>query len=302
MATSEIIMIRPCSFGFNDQTALSNHFQQQENRDLIDVNTLAQQEFDRMAEILRSRGITVKIYQDTSEPPTPDAIFPNNWFATHPDGTIVLFPMEAENRRLERREDIINDLELNYRCSRIIDLTDTENIGIYLEGTGSIVFDHDHQLAFACRSSRTNEKLFIDYCKTIDYTPIVFDAVDKNEKAIYHTNVLMNIGSRYVIICLDAIPSNQRQIVVDHIQSTKKELIEISTEQMGKFAGNMLELLARDGYITVLSQTAFESLSQVQKERIQISSKLITIAIPTIETIGGGSVRCMMAENLLPHC
>ncbi|MCB9195306.1 MAG: amidinotransferase [Flavobacteriales bacterium] len=300
MSNSEIIMVRPCSFGFNEQTALSNHFQRQGKVESSEVNSLAQQEFDQMVNTLTSEGISVRVYQDNLEPYTPDSIFPNNWFATHPDGTIVIFPMEAENRRLERREDIINELEVNYRCQRIVDLSDAENIGVYLEGTGSIVFDHQYQLAFSCRSSRTNETLFRDYCKTIDYTPFIFDALDANRQAIYHTNVLMNIGSKYVVICLEAIPTSDRQVIINHIKITGKELIEISLDQMDRFAGNMLELKGNDGLVSVISQTAFESLSEDQKRRLENSSKLIPIAIPTIESIGGGSVRCMIAENLLP--
>lgn len=299
MQASKIIMIRPCSFGYNEETADSNKFQSQTTIDKDSIQNKALAEFDNMVKMLRSEGIDVIVYQDQPEPHTPDSIFPNNWFATHEDGTVVLFPMEAENRRLERREDLINDFEINYRCSRIVDFTDAESIEVYLEGTGSIVFDHDNRIAYACRSSRTDERLFKDYSQTIGYHPIFFDAFDKDGELIYHTNVLMNVGHDYIVICLEAIPESDRSTVEELLQRSKKTIIPITMEQMNSFAGNMLELIGKDGLITVLSQSAFTSLNEEQKEKINSSSKLVPIAIPTVESVGGGSVRCMMAEVFL---
>lgn len=298
MAASEIIMIKPCSFSFNPETASSNTFQNSSSTN-DNVQEQALIEFNRMVTILEQEGIVVNTYDDTPEPHTPDAVFPNNWLVTHEDGTIVLFPMEARNRRLERREDLINDLEYRYRYSRIIDFTDAENIDVFLEGTGSIVFDHQNRIAYACKSSRTHEQLFKDYCETIDYRSVIFNAHDAQGKSIYHTNVLMHVGHDYVVICLDAIPEEEQKNLSKTIHGTGKALITISFEQMNAFAGNMLQLQGTSGLITVLSQTAFESLSEAQKQKISESSRLVPIAIPTIECIGGGSVRCMMAEIFL---
>lgn len=298
MTASEIIMVRPCSFSFNPETASSNAFQKSLSAN-DNVQEKALTEFNRMVAILEQEGIVVNTYDDTPEPHTPDAVFPNNWLATHEDGTIVLFPMKAKNRRLERREDLIHDLEYRYRCSRIIDFTDAENIDVFLEGTGSIVFDHQNRIAYACRSSRTDERLLKDYCETIDYRSVIFNAHDVQGKPIYHTNVLMHVGHDYVVICPDAIQEEEQKYLLQTIRSTNKEFIPISFEQMNAFAGNMLQLKAHSGLITVLSQTAFESLNEVQKQKISESSQLIPIAIPTIETVGGGSVRCMMAEIFL---
>lgn len=298
MIASKIIMVRPCNFNFNPETAFSNHFQSQQ-KSTEDIQSKALAEFDEMARILDSLGIEVNIYEDTLNPQTPDSIFPNNWFTTHEDGTIVLFPMEAPNRRLERREDIINELEFNYYCQRIIDFTDAENIDTFLEGTGSIVFDHKNKIAFACRSSRTDETLFRDYCESIDYTPIIFDALDQNNHPIYHTNVMMHIGLDYVVICKESIPSAQWPEVENHFLAGKKRIVPISFSQMNEFAGNMLQLKGTKGNITVLSTSAYNSLKQHQIAEIEISSKLVPISIPIIETIGGGSVRCMIAEIFL---
>lgn len=292
-------MVRPCSFGFNAETASSNHFQSEPNLQTKNVQEKALLEFDKMVATLRAEGVLVTVFEDTATPHTPDSIFPNNWFSTHSEGTIAIFPMEAENRRQERREDIINHLEVNYFCQRLVDLTDAENISVFLEGTGSVVFDHENRIAYACRSTRTNEILLKDYCDTIDYSPIIFDALDENKNAIYHTNVLMNIGQDYVVICLDAVKESGKSNLVESLNQSGKVIIPISYEQMNNFAGNMLELEGKKGLITVLSNSAFNCLTDTQKEQIQSLSKLVPISINTIEQIGGGSVRCMMAEIFL---
>jgi hypothetical protein len=300
MATSEIIMIRPCSFSFNEDTADSNHFQNiSTTQESIQDKALA--EFNNMVDTLQNEGVKVTVFDDNPEPHTPDSIFPNNWFTTHADGTICLFPMEAPNRRLERREDLIQFLETSYRCQRIVDLTDAERIDVFLEGTGSIVFDHDNRLAFACKSSRTNEQLLSDFCETIGYSPVVFEAKDGNNNPIYHTNVMMNIGKDYVVICMESIPERQRSALDEVLCKTEKRIIAITLEQANSFAGNMLELQGKEGRITVLSQTTFNSLTIEQKADLSVSSKLVPIDINTIENTGGGSVRCMMAEIFLPH-
>lgn len=299
MIASQIIMVRPSRFGFNPETSSSNVFQNDIKNNGQSIQETALAEFDKMVEILRKEGIRVLVVNDTNEPHTPDAVFPNNWITTHQNGLVCLFPMEAKNRRLERRDDLIVYLEKNYDCSRIIDYTDAESIGSFLEGTGSIVFDHQYKLAYACRSSRTDETLLKNYCDTINYRPVIFDALDQNGAPIYHTNVMMHVGENYVVICADSIPKEERVIVEATIISCRKELIDISFEQMNSFAGNLLQLKGKNGLVTILSQTAFDSLSESQKTAISSTSKLLSIPIPTIESVGGGSVRCMMAENFL---
>jgi hypothetical protein len=275
-STSHILMIRPVNFGFNEETAGSNAFQNR-NAAKDGVNEKAQQEFDRMVNALCNNGVDVTVIDDTREPYTPDSIFPNNWVSFHDNGEIFLYPMQAENRRLERREDIIAKLEDNFAVKHIIDLSRFEAEDKFLEGTGSMVLDRENKIAYACLSPRTNRDVLNLFCEQAGYTAISFDAVDEKGKAIYHTNVLMCVGSSFAVICLDSIPNPHERIVVkESLLSTQKEIIEISFEQMNQ-------------------------LNDDQKTTLEKYGKLIYSDINTIETNGGGSARCMMAEVHLPQ-
>jgi hypothetical protein len=294
-------MIRPVNFGFNEQTAESNAFQ---NRDAQSesANRQAQKEFDGMVNTLRANGVDVTVVDDTMEPHTPDSIFPNNWVSFHSDGQVFLYPMQAENRRLERREDTINGLEDNFTVKHIIDLSRFEEENKFLEGTGSMVLDRENKIAYACISPRTDREVLHVFCQQAGYAPVTFDAVDENGQAIYHTNVLMCVGSRFAVICLESIPNPHEKLVVkESLLSTKKEIVDISFDQMNRFAGNMLEVknMAQETLI-VMSKNAYEALLEEQKNVLKKYGKLVYADINTIETIGGGSARCMMAEVHLP--
>ena len=300
-STSHILMIRPVNFGFNEETAGSNAFQHK-NADKNNVQQIALKEFDGMVNTLRHNGVDVIAIDDTPEPYTPDSIFPNNWVSFHADGNIFLYPMQAENRRLERREDIISLLEDRFTVKRIEDLSRFEVEGKYLEGTGSMVFDRENKIAYACISPRTDADVLAIFCKETGFTPVCFDAADENNVAIYHTNVLMCIGSNFAVICLDSITKPEEQtMVMEKLKLTGKEIIDITFGQMNHFAGNMLEVKnkARETLI-VMSQSAFDVLSQSQKSTLAKYGKLVYADIGTIETNGGGSARCMMAEVHLP--
>jgi hypothetical protein len=301
-STSHILMIRPVNFGFNEETAGSNAFQNR-NADKNGINEKAQHEFDRMVSILRDNGVDVTVIDDTPEPYTPDSIFPNNWVSFHADGGIFLYPMQAENRRLERREDIIAQLEDGFAVKHIIDLSRFEQEDKFLEGTGSMVLDRENKIAYACLSPRTDSDILTLFCEQAGYKAISFEAVDEHGKAIYHTNVLMCIGSRFAVICLDSIPNpHERIIIKEALKSAQKEIIEITFEQMNHFAGNMLEVKNKAGEnLIVMSDSAYNELDESQKTELQKFGKLIYADINTIENNGGGSARCMMAEVHLPR-
>lgn len=296
-STSHILMIRPVSFGFNQETATSNAFQKEHTGE-DDANMLAHREFDGMVKTLCENSVEVIVVDDTAEPHKPDAVFPNNWVSFHNDGNVFLYPMQAENRRLERREDIISRLENQFSVKRIIDLSRFELEEKFLEGTGSMVLDRENKIAYACISPRTDREVLDLFCEEEGYRPITFDALDEKGSAVYHTNVLMCIGSRFAVICLDCIANPHEKIEVrESLASTKKEIIEISFEQMHRFAGNMLEVKNKAGEILiVMSKSAYDSLFEEQKEALQRFGKLVYSDISTIEHIGGGSARCMMAE------
>ncbi len=300
-STSHILMIRPVNFGFNEETAESNAFQNR-NAGKNGVNEKAQQEFDRMVTTLRDNGVDVTVIDDTPEPYTPDSIFPNNWVSFHADGGVFLYPMQAENRRLERREDIIARLEDNFAVKHIIDLSRFEVEGKFLEGTGSMVLDRVNKISYACLSPRTDSEVLDLFCEQAGYTAVSFDTVDEKGKAIYHTNVLMCVGSSFAVICLDSIPNPHEKIAVkESLISTHKEIIDISFGQMNLFAGNMLEVKNKAGEdLIVMSQNAFNALDTEQKTTLKKYGKLVYSDINTIETNGGGSARCMMAEVHLP--
>ena len=294
-------MIRPANFGFNEETAVSNAFQKnQSGKD--DVNALAQREFEEMVQTLCANGVDVIVVDDTAEPEKPDAIFPNNWVSFHDDGTVFLYPMQAENRRLERREDIISRLENHFSVKHIIDLSRFELEQKFLEGTGSIVLDRQNKIAYACLSPRTDREVLAIFCEEMGYEAVTFDAVDEQSRAIYHTNVLMCLGTKFAVICLDCIPNPHERIMVkESLEATKKEIVEISFEQMNQFACNMLEVKNKAGEtLVVLSQSAYNSLFEGQKNMLKQFGRLVYADISTIESISGGSARCMMAEVHLP--
>ncbi len=301
-ATNNILLVRPANFIFNAQTETSNAFQTKIEAPGDNIQQKVIAEFDQFAEILKSHGVTVNVFNDTAFPIKPDAIFPNNWVTFHADGMVILYPMQAPNRQLERRQDILEDLRKHFNISTILDLSVHEKNNQFLEGTGSIIFDHDHKIAYACISPRTDKELFLNLCNRLQYKAISFDAHDENGKEIYHTNVMMCIGEKFVAICLDSITNDiEKENVTSSLVGTGHEIIDITFEQMKNFAGNMLELkTTTHKSIVALSQRAFESLTSAQKAKMIQYVDLVPLNIKTIETIGGGSVRCMIAEIFLP--
>jgi len=301
--TDTILMVRPANFGFNVQTAESNAFQTSETAlEPHEIQTLALQEFDQFVEILRRSKIRVIIIQDTGEPTKYDAIFPNNWISTHQDGTIITYPMYAPMRRLERRDDIIEDLKKEFQTSSIIHLENYEIEDIYLEGTGSLILDRPNRLAYACKSVRTNEKILDDFCYRAGFEKIIFTATDSEDLEIYHTNVMMALGEDFVVICLDTIKDEaERNMLIQKFEATNKVIIEISLEQMLAFAGNMLQVKNKDeDTFLIMSEQAYRSLTTTQKEQIERYTDILYSPLYTIEKFGGGSARCMLAEIYLP--
>lgn len=290
-------MIRPVNFGFNQQTAESNSFQQRADMDTPEsIQKKALEEFDAFANKLIAAGIEVVIFDDTTDVHTPDSIFPNNWISFHENNELVLYPMLAENRRLERREDIISGFKK--KNSTVIDLSKFESKKMYLEGTGSIVFDYDYKIAYANSSPRTNKMLFEQLCKQLNFESIYFKAVDKNGNDIYHTNVFMSIGNGFAILCKECIPDkNELEMVCDSLKNTKHEIIPISYEQMNAFAGNMYQLYNFKGErFIVMSEQAYKSLMPEQIKKLEQYGNLLHSPLYTIEKYGGGSARCMMAD------
>lgn len=296
-APSSIFMVRPAAFGFNPQTAESNAFQVDDGKDANTVHQKALQEFDRMVDLLRSHDIDVHVADDTPTPVKPDAVFPNNWVSFHEDGSVMLYPMLAENRRQERRATIVETLAESFNITEITDWSDEEHNHHFLEGTGSVVFDYVNKIAYANRSPRTSEQLVNKLCAQMEYRPIVFDAVDDEGKPVYHTNVLMCIGSKFAVICLDAIHDDEDQEkILSTLAQTQHKVVAISYAQMNAFAGNMIEVSSKNGEpFVLLSERAFHSLLPGQIDAISRFAEMIPIAIPTIEKFGGGSVRCMVA-------
>ena len=300
--TDTVLMIEPAAFGFNAETAQNNYFQI--NSENAETQTKALQEFNNFVEKLRSKGINVITVIDTLEPHTPDSIFPNNWISMHQDGTVVLYPMCAVNRRWERRNDILEILKRNFSVKEIIDFSAPENDGKFLEGTGSMIFDHDNKIAYGSVSLRLDEKLFREFCEKFGFEPVVFHSYQtaNNERLpIYHTNVMMCVADQFVVICLDCIDDETERIkVVNAIVNSGKEIIEISENQMQQFAGNMLQVHNAEGKkFLVMSQSAYQSLTPEQISNIEKYSEIIYSDLETIETNGGGSARCMLAEVFL---
>lgn len=299
-----VLMIRPVRFESNPMTAESNRFQGRSKATPAQQNRQAQREFDALADALRDAGVAVVVVNDTIEPHTPDSIFPNNWISLHNDGRVVLYPMQAPNRRTERRMDIVELLgaEHGYAVRDIIDLSAHELSGHFLEGTGSMVLDRTNRVAYACLSSRTQLDPLGDFAQRMDYDVVTFDAVDRNGVPIYHTNVLMNIGEKIAVICDAAIlDDEQRAAVLQRLRDTGHEVVSLSYDQLDAFAGNMLELRGADGArVTAMSQQAYDSLDGRQLESLQANGRIVRAAIDNIEASAGGSVRCMLAEIHLP--
>ena len=295
----EILMVRPFQFYFNQQTAANNFFQS--NIDIENANELAIAEFDAMVEQLGAHQIKVNVIQDTKDPPTPDSIFPNNWISTHTDGTLCLYPMYAENRRAERKLSVIEFLQTNYKIENLLDLTDLEKEGKFLEGTGSMVLDHQNKISYGCLSERLDEAAFSYWCDKMQFKPISFKAVDHKAQPIYHTNVMMCMGNQFVVICLESIPNDEeKQMVLESFLQTNKELITISQDQLNHFAGNMLQVFdTNEKPHLIMSEQAHTSLDPAQLKSLEKYNPLLPISIPTIEALGGGSTRCMMAEIYL---
>ena len=304
--TNTILMIRPVSFRMNEQTAVNNYYQHSlKGVSADEIQLLALTEFDNFVSKLRKVGVEVIVIDDTLVPSTPDSIFPNNWSSFHREGKVGLYPMFAENRRLERRDDILDKLEeKGFVINEVVDYSSAEAENIFLEGTGSIVLDRMNGVAYCALSPRANEGLFIEFCEDFEYTPVVFHAyqsVNGKRELIYHTNVMMAITQENVIVCLDAIDDKkERKNFINHVLLSGKQIVKITEEQVENFAGNMLQVLGQDGKpVTVMSQAAFDCLSIEQRDILSKEATLLSSDLSTIEACGGGSARCMMAEVFL---
>jgi hypothetical protein len=298
--TSHLLMIQPVNFGYNAETAVNNAFQVQSSE--TNVQQKALKEFNDFVTVLQNNGVDVTVVRDTNLPHTPDSIFPNNWVSFHHDGTLLLYPMYAVNRRAERKEHVLEKIMEKFLVAKKIDLSTYEARNIFLEGTGSMVLDRDNRIAYACLSPRTDETVLADFCRQMNYKPVVFDATDGNGQAIYHTNVLMCVADKYVVICLESIADlEQRQFVSETIIKSGKKIIAISLHQMNHFAGNMLQVENdKAEKLLVMSTQAYDSLTTEQAELLKSYNSIIHSPLTTIETNGGGSARCMMAEVHLP--
>tara|TARA_B110000046_G_scaffold179683_1_gene209245 strand:+ start:5553 stop:6497 length:945 start_codon:yes stop_codon:yes gene_type:complete len=305
--TNTVLMIRPVQFRMNEQTAVNNFYQKTSENTLPDtVNAKATKEFDTMVIKLKKAGIHVIVVEDTKDFDTPDSIFPNNWISFHGNGTIGLYPMFAENRRLERKDSVLEAVEAEgFKIETVVDYTEAEADGFYLEGTGSILLDRENQKAYCALSARADEELFIEFCEDFEYTPVVFSAyqtVNDKRELIYHTNVMMCLGTTFAVVCLASIDDKkERKNLLKHLHEDGKKVIEISEDQVNNFAGNMLQLKGTDDHsYLVMSQSAFDSLRPAQVQLLQAHATIISSSLDTIETCGGGSARCMMAEVFLP--
>jgi hypothetical protein len=305
--TNAILMIRPVAFRMNEQTTVNNYYQKVLDGLLpATVNAKAQQEFDAFVEKLRAVGVEVTVVDDSDDSDTPDSVFPNNWISFHDNGDVALYPMFAENRRLERREEILDLLEeKGFVIENVVDYTSAEEDNIFLEGTGSIVLDRQNGKAYCALSSRADEELFIEFCEDFEFTPVIFEAfqtVNGERKLIYHTNVMMTVGETFAVICAESIDDKkERKMVLDSLRGDDKEIILITEEQVGCFAGNMLEVKgANDRRYLVMSTSAYSSLTKKQITQLEEHVTIIHSSLDTIEACGGGSARCMMAEIFLP--
>lgn len=304
-STSRIMMIRPVRFGFNAETAESNKFQTESSADNTGeaAQKEAQEEFDLMVDQLDKAGLDLHIFDDTEDIYRPDAVFSNNWVSFHQSGKVVLYPMMAENRRVERRPDIINDLKKDFKIEEIIDLTYFEEQGKYLEGTGSMVLDRRYKIAYACLSPRTHQEVLDAFAEALGYEVVAFSASDENGEPVYHTNVIMCIGDIFAVVCLEAIKDpDERQLVRSALEETKKYIVEISLDQVRHFAGNMLMVRNdKSDKFLIMSTQAYDSLTTRQKDNLSDYARLLHTDLAIIEGNGGGSARCMMTEIHLPR-
>lgn len=304
--TNTILMIRPVQFRMNEQTAVNNYFQEDLDLKNAVINAKAQEEFDAFVEKLQAVGVHVIVVSDNKELDTPDSVFPNNWVSFHENGDVALYPMFAENRRKERREDILEHIEAQgFTIENIVDYTSAEKEGIFLEGTGSLLLDRVNKKAYCALSARADEDLFIEFCEDFEYTPVIFTAyqtVEGERKPIYHTNVMMCLAETFAVICLDSIDDKkERKNVLKHLKEDGKEVIVITEDQVANFAGNMLQVRGLDNKrFLVMSQAAHDSLTTAQIKSIEKHCDILSSSLETIETCGGGSARCMMAEIFLP--
>jgi len=294
--TSKVLMIRPLHFIFNAETAVNNSFQKKGDQE--NVTEKAIQEFDAFVKALRDQDIEVNIVEDSADPHTPDAIFPNNWISLHESGVYCLYPMFAPNRRMERKQEVLDLIRQKFHYNHLFDFTHYESQNLFLEGTGSMVLDREKRIAYACLSPRTDLRVFEDFCKKLNYQPVSFHAVDDKGQQIYHTNVMMCVADRFVVICMDSIPDpEEKKGLTQHILSSGKEMITISMDQMNQFAGNMLQLEnSRKEKILVMSSAAWHSLHAEQHEKLSGYNRILHASLEHIETNGGGSARCMIAE------
>ena len=302
-SANTVFLVRPARFSFNPETAASNHFQQtMAGLDAAVVQARAFAEFDALVATLRAKGVNVLVFEDTPEPVKPDAVFPNNWLTLHPDGRVLLYPMCAPNRRAERRPDILEALRQQFAVTEVIDFSPREQEGRFVEGTGSLVFDHQHRIAYAGLSPRTDARLLAEIAAQLGYRPVTFRAHDAHGQEIYHTNVMLSIGAGFAVLCPESVTdATERAAVVACLAATGHEIVAISLAQVAHFAGNMLALQSAEGSILLaMSQSAFDALTAAQRRALGAYGELLPLPIPTIETSGGGSVRCMLAEVFLP--
>ncbi len=294
-APNAVVMIRPWHFHPNPETATDNAYQKTSASPQTDVSRQARMEFDMTVDTLKKQGITVHVFNDFGERDTPDSVFPNNWFSTHPGGHIAIYSMYSPSRRRERRQDVIEMLKSEYRVQDVIDYSGLEWDDLFLEGTGAMVFDHIERVAYTAKSNRANDIILERFCSHFQFEPMAFDTADANGEPVYHTNVMMCIGSKFAIICLEMIADQERREEIrKRLEGSGREIVEISFAQVDNFAGNALELTGNDGSILVMSQRACDALDEEQKAAIEKSARIIALEIPTIE-LAGGSVRCMLA-------
>jgi len=303
--TNTVLMVRPVRFRMNEETAVNNYFQEEMDLKNELINLQAQQEFDALVKKLREVGVKVIVVDDIYEQNTPDSVFPNNWITFHQNADVAIYPMFAENRRRERREDILEKVEAEgFLIENVFDYTNAEQENIFLEGTGAMILDRVNRKAYCALSPRADEELFIEFCEDFEYTPVLFTAyqqVDGKAMPIYHTNVMMAMGEDFAVVCLETITDKkERKNVLNHLKEDKKEVINITAEQMHKYAGNMLQVRGKEGTYLVMSDTAYNALTPAQITTIEAHTRIIHSNLETIETCGGGSARCMLAEVFNP--
>ncbi|WP_424652383.1 citrulline utilization hydrolase CtlX [Capnocytophaga sputigena] len=299
--TNTVLMVRPVRFRMNEQTVVNNYFQEEMDLKNDEINRQAQQEFDVLVEKLRTVGVKVIVVDDIYEQNTPDSVFPNNWITFHQNGDVAIYPMFAENRRRERREDILDKVEAEgFDIENVYDYTDAEKENIFLEGTGAMILDRVNRKAYCALSPRADEDLFIEFCEDFEYTPVIFKAyqqVGNEQLPIYHTNVMMALGVDFAVVCLDTITDkSERKNLLHHLKEDKKEVINITPEQMCQYAGNMLQVQGKNSTYLVMSDAAYNALTPQQIQTIEKHTQILHSNLETIETCGGGSARCMMAE------